>query len=107
MPERPKPIPQVLAELWELVVAYARQETLTPLRSLGRVVALGSAGSLLVGIGAVCWGIGVLRLLQAETGTTFDGTWSFVPYVAVTVLLVVGGGAVFALGTRDRSGRRG
>jgi hypothetical protein len=107
VPERPKPIPQVVTELWELIVAYARQETLTPLRSLGRVVALGSAGSLLVGIGAVCWGIGVLRLLQAEAGTAFEGTWSFVPYLAVTVLLVLGGGAVFAFGTRDRSGRRG
>jgi len=103
VPERPKPIPQVLTELWELVVAYARQETLLPLRSLGRVVALGSAGSLLVALGAVCCGVGVLRLLQSETGDTFDGSWSFVPYVVVTVVLLGTGGVVFALGTRDRS----
>ncbi len=81
------PLPQLVLELRDLVVTYVRQETLVPLRQLGRYVAFGIAGSLLLGLGAVLLGVGVLRLLQTEMADTFDGDWSWAPY-----------GIVFALG---------
>ena len=100
--EKPAPIPQAVAELWELVVAYFKQETTEPLKSLGRVVGFGIVGSLLLGIGVVFVAIGALRYLQHDLSDTFDGNWTFVPYLIVIVLLFVTAGLVFALGTRPK-----
>ena len=102
MPERPPPLPQVIAELWELVVAYFKQETLVPLQQLVRVVALGLAGALLLGFGVVCVTVGGLRLLQEETGATFTGNWSWAPYAIMTVVLLIGGALTWKLGTRKK-----
>jgi hypothetical protein len=77
-------------ELRDLLVAYFKQETLLPLRQLGRYLAFGVAGSLLMGTGVMLLALGGLRLLQTETGTTFTGNWSWVPYVIVFAGLVVG-----------------
>jgi hypothetical protein len=98
---RPAPIPAAVAELWELVVAYFKQETTEPLKSLGRVIAFGLAGSLAIGAGVVFFAIGGLRLLQSETNA-FHGNWSFVPYVIMIVLLLGMAAAVFRLGTRTK-----
>ena len=92
----------MIAELWELVVAYFKQETLAPLQQLVRVVALGLAGALLLGFGVVCVTVGGLRLLQEETGTTFTGNWSWAPYAIMTAVLLVGGGLTWKLGTRKK-----
>ena len=102
VPERPPPLPQVIAELWQLVVAYFKQETLVPLQQLVRVVALGLAGALLLGFGVVCVTVGGLRLLQEETGSTFDGNWSWAPYGIMTVVLIVFGVLTWKLGTRKK-----
>ncbi|MGZ4690678.1 MAG: phage holin family protein [Acidimicrobiia bacterium] len=102
MPERPPPLPQVIAELWELVVAYFKQETLAPLQQLVKVVAFGLAGALLIGFGVVCLTVGGLRLLQEETGSTFTGDWSWAPYAIMTGVLFVGGGLTWKLGTRKK-----
>jgi hypothetical protein len=102
VPERPPPLPQVIAELWELVVAYFKQETLVPLQALLRVVALGLAGALLLGFGVVCLTVGGLRLLQEETGSTFTGNWSWAPYAIMTVVLLAGGALTWAIGTRKK-----
>jgi drug/metabolite transporter (DMT)-like permease len=102
VPERPPPLPQVIAELWELVVAYFKQETLVPLQQLVRVVALGLAGALLLGFGVVCVTVGGLRLLQEETGSTFTGNWSWAPYAIMTVVLALGGALTWKLGTRKK-----
>lgn len=102
MPERPPPLPQVIAELWELVVAYFKQETLVPLQQLLRVVAFGLAGALLLGLGVVCLTVGGLRLLQEGTGSTFTGNWSWAPYAIMTVVLLAGGALTWRLGTRKK-----
>jgi hypothetical protein len=99
--KRPAPIPSAVAELWELVLAYLKQETTEPLKMLGRVIGFGIAGSLAIGIGVVFFAIGGLRLLQEETDA-FHGNWSFVPYVVIIVLLVGMAGLVFRLGTRTK-----
>ena len=47
------PLPQVVRELWELIVAYFKQETVVPLKQLGRYIAFGLLGALLLGFGVV------------------------------------------------------
>lgn len=80
-----KGLPAHLAELRALVVAYLRQETLEPIKRLGRFIAFGVAGSALAGIGALLLALAGLRALQTETGDVFDGNWSWAPYVIVVV----------------------
>jgi hypothetical protein len=84
-------LPQLILELRDLIVAYVRQETVTPIKSLGRYILFGLAGALLLGLGVVLLGVGVLRLLQTETGSTFHGDWSWAPYGIVFVALLAGG----------------
>lgn len=69
-----------------LVVAYLKQETLGPLRGVVRFVAFGVAGSLALSAGGVLLLLAVLRVLQDETGGTFAGSRSWLPYVVVAVL---------------------
>jgi hypothetical protein len=73
-------------DLPELLKRYVRQETVEPLRSLGRFLGLGIAGSVLMGAGVVLVGIGALRLLQEWSA--FEGSWSWVPYLIVAVALM-------------------
>jgi hypothetical protein len=70
------PLPQLVLELRDLVVEYAKQETIVPLKQLGRYVLFGVVGSFLLGLGVVLLGVGGLRALQTETGDTFAGDWS-------------------------------
>jgi len=68
-----------------MVITYVKQETLVPLRQLGRYIGFGVAGSFLLGLGAVLLSVGGLRALQTETGDTFAGDWSWAPYLIVVV----------------------
>ena len=85
------PLLQIFLELRDLVIAYFRQETIVPLQSLGRYLLFGVAGALLLGTGFILLGVGSLRILQTETGSTFHGDWSWAPYGIVFAALVVGG----------------
>ncbi len=79
-----------ISELWELVIAYVRQETVEPLKGLLRYVAFGVAGSIVLVMGLAVMVLGVLRLVQAKTGTAFTGHLSWVPYcIAAGVTVVV------------------
>jgi hypothetical protein len=86
-------LPNLATDLWDLVRAYAKQETIEPIKGLGRFVAFGAAGSLLLGVGVVLLVLAVLRALQTEATTVFDGNWSFAPYL---LTVVVCGGVVGA-----------
>jgi Putative Actinobacterial Holin-X, holin superfamily III len=82
----------------QLVIAYLKQETLTPLRGLGRFVLFGVVGSVALAIGLVILAVAFLRVLQGETGTTFTGNWSWAPYLICTVaVLMVAAVAVLAI----------
>jgi NO-binding membrane sensor protein with MHYT domain len=83
------PLPQLVNELWELLVAYFKQETIVPLKQLGKYVAMGVAGSLLLGLGVMFLALSGLRALQTETGDAFDGNWSWVPYAIVLATLLI------------------
>ena len=79
-------------DVWELLVAYAKQETVEPLRGLQRWVAAGAGGSVLIATGVSLLLLACLRALQTETGTTFTGNWSWAPYLITLVgaALVIG-----------------
>jgi hypothetical protein len=101
-PSSEKSVPALAAELWDLVRAYAKQETVEPMKGLGRYAAFGIAGSVVLSVGLVLLLLGGLRALQTETGTTFTGNWSWAPYL----LALAGTGLVLALvarGMRKRS----
>ena len=78
-------LPEQIADLRELVVTYAKQETVEPLKNLGRFVGYGIAGSLLVAISGVLLTLGSLRLLQEEAADVFDGNWTWAPYAIVMI----------------------
>jgi len=73
-------------DAFQLTVDYLKQETIEPLKGLGRFLYMGIAGSFFLAFGILLILLGVLRLLQTETGTALTGDWSWVPYAVVVVL---------------------
>ena len=102
MPETSKSVPTLINELREMVVAYVKQEALEPIKDLGRFVAIGVGGSLLLSLGLVMLVLAGLRALQTETGSTFTGNWSWAPYLST----LVGSALVAALAARAISANR-
>jgi hypothetical protein len=98
---QPRGVPQVLTELRDLTIDYAKQETVEPLRLLGRYVGLGVVGSVLIGLGLILLVTAGMRALQIETGTALTGNWSWVPYLAAFVVLIL-----FAILFASRISRR-
>ena len=93
---------ETIRELRELVVEYAKQETLEPLLGLRRYVGFGLLGALLLGTGSMFLQIGFLRLLQDQTGAHLRGNWSWVPYIAVIVASVTIAASLYKIGTTRR-----
>ena len=88
-------------DLVDIFRRYVRQETVEPLRSLGRYLLFGTAGSVLVGAGTVLLALGALRGLPAWGA--LDGRWSLVPYLAAALPLALAG--VRATRLTGKSGR--
>ena len=102
-----KGIPTLAAELKDLVVAYVKQETVVPIKGLGRFVALGVAGSAVLSLGLVLLVLSLLRVLQTETDTTFTGNLSWAPYaITLVACALVAGLAARAIGSHKRKARR-
>jgi hypothetical protein len=101
--KRPPPLPQLVTELRDMVVQYFREQTLVPLQKLGRYIGFGILGSLLLGFGVVFLGTAGLRALQDETGDTFSGDWSWVPYLIMFVALLFGAALVWLARTARRA----
>lgn len=72
-----------------MATAYAKQETIDPLRGLGRFLGYGIGGAIFLGVGSLLLMLAGLRALQTQTSTTFNGNLSWAPY-----LLVAAGGVV-------------
>ncbi|MEX2292508.1 MAG: hypothetical protein WD691_01870 [Acidimicrobiales bacterium] len=72
-----------------MATAYAKQETIDPLRGLGRFLGYGIGGAILLGVGSLLLMLAGLRALQTQTNTTFSGNLSWAPY-----LIVAAGGLV-------------
>ena len=86
--DKPNPLDGA-QEIQQLLIAYARQETVDPLKTLGRYLGLGLAGSLLVFTGVFFVGLGALRFMQSIS--TFEGAgWpSTVPYLTSIAVLAL------------------
>ncbi len=82
-----------LSELAGLLRRYVMQETLEPLKRIGRDLAFGGAAAVTLGIGLVLLLVGLLRALQSETGSVFAGEWSWAPYF----LTVIAGAAALGM----------
>ncbi len=77
-----------VGQVLDTVKAYVKQETLGPLKGVGRAIGLGLAGVLFLGLGTIFLLVAVLRFLQTEL-SAFDGNWSFVPYLIDLVLAAI------------------
>lgn len=78
-------------ELRDLFIRYVKEETIKPIKDLGRFVLWGVIGSVFVAFGAVLLLLGSLRYLQWQF-PVLDGSLSWLPYVIVAALsmLVIG-----------------
>lgn len=74
-------LPGHATELWELVVAYLRQETIEPIKELGRYLKYGLIGGALLAVGLPLLVLSVLRVVQAETADHLTGNLSWIPYL--------------------------
>jgi len=79
-----------LNELVSLVVAYTKQETYDPIKSLLRFVAFGVAGSILIASGGALLTLTAVRVAQTETGTHLHGNLTWLPYVAGILVALLG-----------------
>ena len=94
---------ETIAELRDLLVAYAKQETLEPLKGLGKYLAWGFGGAVFLGTGVFFLAMAALRALQTQTGSTFTGNWSFAPYLVVVAMLLALAAASYTIGTRRKA----
>lgn len=102
-PGAQKPIGTLVNELVGMVIAYVKQETITPIKSLGRYVAFGLAGALLLAVGGAMVILTAIRAAQVETARHLSGSLSWVPYVAG---ILVGLAGVGWAATRIGKGRK-
>lgn len=86
-PTPPKGVPALGGELFELIKGYAKQETIDPLKPLGRFVGFGVLGSAILGTGLVFLVVGGLRVFQVETMLT--GHLSWIPYLVVLAVAAI------------------
>lgn len=81
-----------LGEVVDFVKAYAKQETIEPLRGAGRWLGYGAAAAFVMGLGLMLILLGLLRLVQTELDRLATGSLSWVAYgvtLVVTVILLV------------------
>jgi hypothetical protein len=84
-----KGLPELGRELVDMTVAYAKQETVQPLKQLGGYLAKGVAGAAIAAVGLFFFLLGILRAAQTEGGTYLDGRLSWTPYLITLVVAVV------------------
>jgi hypothetical protein len=84
-----------------LLVAYAKQETIEPLRHLGRYLAWGLGGALSMFLGVLFLALGLLRGLQRLEA--FDsGYGTVLPYLITVGALAVVLGLIYFLFARAK-----
>ena len=82
----PKGTETSIAEVVDLVTAYAKQETVEPIKKAGRFLGHGVAGAALLGVGLSLVLLGLLRVLQTEVDRLASGSLSWVSYLIVLIV---------------------
>lgn len=98
---------EVVADLWQLVRDYAKQETVDPLKSIGHFVKWGAPGAIFLAIGLGLSVLAVVRGLQHESAGHLSGSLDWVPFVLALVLAIVAAAlAARAITKPNRDGAR-
>jgi hypothetical protein len=87
-----KPVGTLLNEFVSLVVQYAKEQTVDPIRGLGRYLVFGLIGAFLVAIGGGLATLATIRLIQAETGNHLRGSLTWAAYTGGFIVAGVGAG---------------
>ncbi len=74
-----------LEEIRDLFIKYIKEETIQPLKEMGRFILYGAIGSIFVGFGVTILLLGALRFLQ-EQFRVLDGSLSWLPYIIVALI---------------------
>ncbi len=82
----PKELPQQVADLIELTKQYLRQETVDPMKNIGRSVARALITMLLVGLGVVLLALGLHEFLGEILP---QGQWWAAASTALTAVVVL------------------
>ena len=88
MPRRDVGLRAELSELAAMLRAYVVQETVGPLRGIGRYLLFGLLGAVGVSLSVLLGALALVRVLQTEI-TVFGANWSFVPHLAGAAVLIV------------------
>jgi hypothetical protein len=75
-----------IGEVIDYVKAYAKQETLGPLKGAGNWLGYGFGAAAALGLGLVLILVGLLRLLQTEWDRSATGNLSWLAYLIVLVV---------------------
>jgi len=75
-----------VGEVIEYLKAYAKQETLGPLKGAGSWLGYGLGAAATLGLGLVLLLVGLLRLLQTEWERSATGSLSWLAYLIVLVV---------------------
>lgn len=106
--DKDKSTGDAVADVWQLVRDYAKQETIDPLKSIGRFLGWGLPGAVFFGLGLLFATLAILRGLQTETGDHLTGSLDVVPYmVAFVVTAAVAAVAARAITKPNRDGEAG
>lgn len=75
-----------VGEVFDYLKAYAKQETLGPLKGAGSWLGYGFGAAAALGLGLVLMLVGLLRLLQTEWERSASGNMSWLAYLIVLVV---------------------
>ena len=78
-----------VGEVIDYLKAYAKQETLGPLKGAGSWLGYGFGAAAALGLGLVLMLVGLLRLLQTEWERSASGNLSWLAYLIVLVVAAV------------------
>ena len=78
-----------VGEVIDFVKAYAKQETLGPLKGAGNWLGFGLAASFALGLGLILLLVGLLRMLQTEWERSSTGNLSWLAYL-ITLIVAAG-----------------
>lgn len=82
-------------ELKTLVIGYAKQETVEPLKVISKRIGWGLAGGVLVSLGlffcvlATLRGLQTIFVLNRDDGDSLGGWFSWVPYLGASLVAIV------------------